>query len=186
MEYADIGPNLLPAEAKGARPEQACGLLTASPEGWYMQESTCVALWARLLWVWWHRHGNRLSPAPHRPTLLHTAPHHLNRTAPPPPRLQRPHRPTLLHTAPHHLHRTAPPPPRLQRAGLVFDLDGTVLDTMADHWQAWQQLSHEYGFKITVDQLLSLAGKPTKAILELLCQEQVRWLASLQKGMHNL
>ena len=160
MEYADIGPNLLPAEAKGARPEQACGLLTASPEGWYMQESTCVALWARLLWVWWHRHGNRLSPAPHRPTLNHTAPH--------------------------HLHRTAPPPPRLQRAGLVFDLDGTVLDTMADHWQAWQQLSHEYGFKITVDQLLSLAGKPTKAILELLCQEQVRWLASLQKGMHNL
>ncbi|EFN56010.1 hypothetical protein CHLNCDRAFT_59667 [Chlorella variabilis] len=56
--------------------------------------------------------------------------------------------------------------------GLVFDLDGTVLDTMAHHWQAWKQLSEEFGFSLSVDQLLSLAGKPSRAIMELLCEEQ--------------
>ncbi|KAL4424868.1 hypothetical protein ABPG77_002091 [Micractinium sp. CCAP 211/92] len=56
--------------------------------------------------------------------------------------------------------------------GLVFDLDGTVLDTMGLHWTAWRQLAKEYGFELSVQKLLSLAGKPTKAILELLCEEQ--------------
>ncbi|KAI3437755.1 hypothetical protein D9Q98_000203 [Chlorella vulgaris] len=56
--------------------------------------------------------------------------------------------------------------------GLVFDLDGTVLDTMAHHWQAWKQLSHEFGFSLTVDQLLALAGKPSVAIMELLVEQQ--------------
>lgn len=55
---------------------------------------------------------------------------------------------------------------------LVFDLDGTVLDTMAHHWAAWRQLSQEFNFSLTVDQLLSLAGKPSTAIMELLCEEQ--------------
>lgn len=55
----------------------------------------------------------------------------------------------------------------------MFDLDGTVLDTMAHHWAAWRQLSQEFGFELTVAKLLALAGKPSTAIMELLCEEQV-------------
>jgi beta-phosphoglucomutase-like phosphatase (HAD superfamily) len=50
---------------------------------------------------------------------------------------------------------------------------GTVLDTMGHHAQAWKQLSEEFKFHMTVDMLLALAGKPTRAILELLCEQQV-------------
>lgn len=44
---------------------------------------------------------------------------------------------------------------------------------MRHHWAAWKQLAEEYRFSLTVDQLLGLAGKPSKEILELLCAEQV-------------
>jgi hypothetical protein len=44
---------------------------------------------------------------------------------------------------------------------------------MAHHWQAWRQLSQEFGFSLSVDQLLALAGKPSTAIMELLIAEQV-------------
>ncbi|KAI7835561.1 hypothetical protein COHA_010540 [Chlorella ohadii] len=60
----------------------------------------------------------------------------------------------------------------VEAKGLVFDLDGTVLDTMRHHWDAWKQLSQEFGFSLTVEQLLGLAGKPSKEIMELLCSEQ--------------
>ncbi|PSC69561.1 Fructose-1-phosphate phosphatase [Micractinium conductrix] len=72
---------------------------------------------------------------------------------------------TVGHTvSPEHLPEEA--------KGLVFDLDGTVLDTMAHHWAAWRQLSQEFGFELTVAKLLALAGKPSTAIMELLCEEQ--------------
>jgi hypothetical protein len=29
--------------------------------------------------------------------------------------------------------------------GAVFDLDGTILDTMQHHWEAWSQTAGEYG-----------------------------------------
>lgn len=55
----------------------------------------------------------------------------------------------------------------------MFDLDGTLLDTMPQHWVAWRQLAGEQRFEITVEKLLSLAGKPSIEILEILTQEQV-------------
>lgn len=36
---------------------------------------------------------------------------------------------------------------------------GTVLDTMGLHWTAWRQLAKEYGFELSVQKLLSLAGE---------------------------
>lgn len=56
--------------------------------------------------------------------------------------------------------------------GLVFDLDGTVLHTMHHHWQAWHQVSKEYGFELTQETLLSMAGQPSTSIMKTLCQEQ--------------
>lgn len=57
-------------------------------------------------------------------------------------------------------------------AGLVFDLDGTVLDTMKHHWQAWYQTSQEFEFELTKEKLLSMAGMPSKAIVRVLASEQ--------------
>lgn len=102
-------------------------------------------------------------------------------------------------------------------AGLVFDLDGTVLDTMSHHCervcsrglqpqrhtdlclapaagrlpappaehppartprcdapagQAWDATAKKYGLQLKPERLLSLAGMPTRAIMELLCEEQ--------------
>lgn len=56
--------------------------------------------------------------------------------------------------------------------GLVFDLDGTILDTMQHHWDAWRQTAEEFGLKLSVEELLALAGKPSTAIMELLCSQQ--------------
>ena len=51
---------------------------------------------------------------------------------------------------------------------------------MRHHWDAWKRLSQEFGFSLTVEQLLGLAGKPSKEIMELLCEEQVGfWLHSV-------
>jgi len=57
-------------------------------------------------------------------------------------------------------------------AGLVFDLDGTVLDTMKHHWAAWDQTAKEHGINLSCEELLSLAGKPSSAIMQLLCEQQ--------------
>lgn len=69
---------------------------------------------------------------------------------------------------------TIPSPELLppEAKGLVFDLDGTVLDTMSHHWQAWNGVAKKYGVHLTAERLLSLAGMPTRSILELLIKEQ--------------
>lgn len=61
----------------------------------------------------------------------------------------------------------APPP-----AGLVFDLDGTVLDTMGHHWAAWDTVAREHGIALTRGDLHSHAGKPSRRIMEELVATQ--------------
>jgi beta-phosphoglucomutase family hydrolase len=56
--------------------------------------------------------------------------------------------------------------------GLVFDLDGTILDSMGHHWKAWEQVSKEYEFSLTKEKLLSMAGMPSTKIMSILCEEQ--------------
>lgn len=56
--------------------------------------------------------------------------------------------------------------------GLVFDLDGTILHTMHHHWMAWEQVSREYGFKLTKETLFSMAGMPSVRIMDVLATEQ--------------
>jgi len=56
--------------------------------------------------------------------------------------------------------------------GLVFDLDGTILDSMGHHWKAWEQVSKEYEFSLTKEKLLSMAGMPSTKIMSILCHEQ--------------
>lgn len=60
--------------------------------------------------------------------------------------------------------------PTADYAGYIFDLDGTLVDTMPVHYQAWDQAMHEFGLKepLSEDLFYSLGGVPTRRVAELI------------------
>jgi len=55
-----------------------------------------------------------------------------------------------------------------QAKALIFDLDGTVANTMKNHLKSWQEAVSPYGIDFNADLFLSLTGKPrTATILKL-------------------
>ncbi|WP_299527709.1 HAD family phosphatase [uncultured Lutibacter sp.] len=55
-----------------------------------------------------------------------------------------------------------------QAKALIFDLDGTVADTMKNHLKSWQEAVSPYGIDFNADLFMSLTGKPrTATILKL-------------------
>lgn len=59
-----------------------------------------------------------------------------------------------------------------QEAGLIFDCDGTLADTMPLHFVSWQQSMAPYGLRLDEDRFYALAGQPTVFIIEKLMKEQ--------------
>ena len=53
--------------------------------------------------------------------------------------------------------------------GLIFDLDGTLVDTMPFHYKAWQASAKAHNMEISKEFLKSLMGAPTAKIAEKLC-----------------
>jgi beta-phosphoglucomutase-like phosphatase (HAD superfamily) len=55
-------------------------------------------------------------------------------------------------------------------AGYIFDLDGTLVDTMPLHYRAWDQAMRKVGLDAPLDEDLfySLGGVPTKRVAELI------------------
>ena len=55
-------------------------------------------------------------------------------------------------------------------AGYIFDLDGTLIDTMPLHFRAWNRAMRAVGMKGDLDEELfySLGGVPTRRVAELL------------------
>lgn len=51
--------------------------------------------------------------------------------------------------------------------GLIFDLDGTLADSMPAHFKAWKQAALEHGFIYTEELFYGLAGMPTHKIVPL-------------------
>ncbi len=56
--------------------------------------------------------------------------------------------------------------------GLIFDMDGTLADTMPTHFVAWSQTLSKYGIEFTEERFYSLGGVPALDILEMLAGEQ--------------
>jgi len=56
--------------------------------------------------------------------------------------------------------------------GYIFDLDGTLIDTMPLHYRAWDAAMRRAGLKVQLDEDLfySLGGVPTIRVAELLAQ----------------
>jgi len=55
--------------------------------------------------------------------------------------------------------------------GLIFDMDGTLADSMPIHFKAWKLTAEENGFKYTHKQFLETAGMPTLKIVPAINKE---------------
>jgi beta-phosphoglucomutase family hydrolase len=57
-------------------------------------------------------------------------------------------------------------------AGYIFDLDGTLIDTMPLHYRAWNKAMRSVGLKVDLDEELfySLGGVPTRRVAELIAK----------------
>lgn len=56
--------------------------------------------------------------------------------------------------------------------GYIFDLDGTLIDTMPLHYRAWDVAMRSAGLTVTLDEELfySLGGVPTRKVAELIAK----------------
>ncbi len=55
--------------------------------------------------------------------------------------------------------------------GLIFDMDGTLADSMPIHFMAWKLTALENGFEYTEKQFLDTAGMPTLKIVPVINKE---------------
>jgi beta-phosphoglucomutase family hydrolase len=55
---------------------------------------------------------------------------------------------------------------------LIFDMDGTLVDSMPLHLAAWQQTALEFGFVCNAQWLYAHGGVPSRKIVALLAQQQ--------------
>jgi beta-phosphoglucomutase family hydrolase len=58
-----------------------------------------------------------------------------------------------------------------QYDGLIFDMDGTILDTEPTHRKAWNEVLGRYGMRFDLEAMVALNGSPTwriaQAVIEL-------------------
>ncbi len=58
--------------------------------------------------------------------------------------------------------------------GIIFDLDGTLADTMPSHYEAWSVILNRYGLEMSEDRFYALGGWPTEKVADLLIGEAGR------------
>ena len=56
--------------------------------------------------------------------------------------------------------------------GLIFDMDGTLADTMPTHFIAWSRSMSAQGIEFTKERFYALGGVPAALIVEMLAEEQ--------------
>lgn len=62
--------------------------------------------------------------------------------------------------------------------GLIFDMDGTLADTMPTHFIAWSRSMAEHGIAFSEERFYALGGVPAGKIIDMLAQEQGKVLDS--------
>lgn len=56
--------------------------------------------------------------------------------------------------------------------GLIFDCDGTLIDSMPAHWLAWKDVMERHGLHFPEDRFYALGGVPSWQIIGMLAEEQ--------------
>ena len=64
--------------------------------------------------------------------------------------------------------------------GIIFDLDGTLADTMPSHYEAWRVILERYGLEMSEDRFYALGGWPTERVADLLIGESGRTIDASQ------
>jgi beta-phosphoglucomutase family hydrolase len=59
---------------------------------------------------------------------------------------------------------------------LIFDCDGTLVDSMPWHFKAWRDTMNRYGIPFAEERFYALAGTPIKKIIERLALEAGQWV----------
>jgi HAD superfamily hydrolase (TIGR01509 family) len=57
------------------------------------------------------------------------------------------------------------------KRGFIFDLDGTLVDTMPSHFVAWTEVARRHGFQFPEERFYALGGVPTRKIAAMLVAE---------------
>ncbi|HEY7371927.1 MAG TPA: HAD-IA family hydrolase [Polyangia bacterium] len=57
------------------------------------------------------------------------------------------------------------------KRGFIFDLDGTLVDTMPSHFVAWTEIAQRHGLHFPEERFYSLGGVPTAKIAAMLIAE---------------
>jgi len=73
------------------------------------------------------------------------------------------------------MHRiTAQPSPQSTMCpeALIFDCDGTLVDTMPLHFRAWQSVAARHGLRFPENRFYALGGVPSRDIARILAAEQ--------------
>ena len=56
--------------------------------------------------------------------------------------------------------------------GLIFDCDGTLVDSMPLHWRAWDTVCKRHGIEFSEERHYAMGGIPSRKILVMLKEEQ--------------
>ncbi len=59
----------------------------------------------------------------------------------------------------------------MEYAGLIFDCDGTLADTMPAHFATWKEVLGRYGIPLSEERFYSLGGVPARGVVEILARE---------------
>ena len=60
----------------------------------------------------------------------------------------------------------------MEPRGLIFDCDGTLVDSMPLHWRAWDTVCQRHGIDFAEERFYDMGGVPSKKILGMLKTEQ--------------
>ncbi|MBU3020602.1 beta-phosphoglucomutase family hydrolase [Aestuariibacter sp. A3R04] len=58
--------------------------------------------------------------------------------------------------------------------GIIFDMDGTLIDSMGGHSVAWQKTCEQFGYPFDAEYMHNLGGVPTLETVDLLNEKYVR------------
>lgn len=64
---------------------------------------------------------------------------------------------------------------------LIFDLDGTIADTMPIHIEAWIEMGNKYGAQLTAEMINTYAGSPTSKVIQIL-NDEYGWQMEVEEG----
>jgi beta-phosphoglucomutase len=80
----------------------------------------------------------------------------------------------------------------MDRPGVIFDMDGVLVDSYDAHFHSWQKLAAKHGLSLTEEEFAATFGRTSRAIIEALWPDAARtadmaaWDAEKEAGYREL